>query len=231
VRWGIGDALIGLLIAQVAVIGGGAVALRAFGYVEDGFVDTAGIGLGVLTVLQMFLWLGYGGWTVAVSHLKGNGVVADYGWKFRRSDIWQGLLAGIGTQLLLVPAIYLFLFLFIGEQDVSEAARDLTERATTSLDVVLLVLIVAVGAPIIEELFFRGLLLRALQRRWGEWPAIIISTLVFAAVHFQTLQFPALALFGLLAGWLTVRSGRLGPAIWTHVGFNATTVSILLLVS
>ena len=39
----------------------------------------------------------------------------------------------------------------------------------------------------------------------------------------------ALVLFGLVAGWLTLRSGRLGPAIWTHVGFNGVTVLTLLL--
>lgn len=230
-RWGIGDSVLGLVIAQAAAIIGGAVILVSFGYVSDGELALDEVSLGMLTVLQAFLWIGYGGWPLLISRMKGNGPVADFGWKFRRSDLYQGLLVGAGLQLFAVPALYLFLFLFIGEQDVSEAARGLTDMAAGPVDVVLLILIVVVGAPVVEELFFRGLLLRSVERRFGPWPAIIVSSLVFAAVHFQLLQFPALALFGLLAGWLTIRSGRLGPAIWAHVGFNGVTVAILLTIS
>ena len=226
-----GDSLLGLVIAQAAAIIGGAIILVSFGYVSDGELALDEVSLGMLTVLQAFLWIGYGGWPLLISRTKGNGPVADFGWKFKASDLYQGLLVGAGLQLFAVPALYLFLFLFIGEQDVSEAARGLTDMAAGPVDVVLLILIVVVGAPVVEELFFRGLLLRSVERRFGPWPAIIVSSLVFAAVHFQLLQFPALAMFGLLAGWLTIRSGRLGPAIWAHVGFNGVTVAILLTVS
>src|SRR5690606_26443958 len=114
-----------------------------------------------------------------------------------------------------VNAIYRFLDIFVGDLDVEGPARELTEMARSPVDAILLVLIVAVGAPVIEELFFRGLLLRSLERRVGSRVAIAGSALVFAAVHFQVVQFPALVMFGLVTGWLTVRSGRLGPAIWT----------------
>jgi uncharacterized protein len=40
-----------------------------------------------------------------------------------------------------------------------------------------------VCAPAVEELMFRGLLLRALMTRFGFWPAAIVSTGIFAAVH------------------------------------------------
>jgi uncharacterized protein len=173
----------------------------------------------------MFLWLGYGGWTgrrgPAVA--RATGLVADFGWKFRPPTS-PGSPHRCRPQLLAVPAIYLpILFLFIGEQDVSEAARELTDRATP-LGGVLLVLVVVVGAPVVEELFFRGLLLRG-SNAVGRWPAVIISSIVFGLVHFQLVQFPALVMFGLLAGWLTVRSGSPRPAIWAHVGFNGVTVA------
>jgi phosphatidylglycerol:prolipoprotein diacylglycerol transferase len=38
----------------------------------------------------------------------------------------------------------------------------------------------------------------------------------------------ALFVFGLVVGYLVQRTGRLGPAWWTHVGFNATTVVVLV---
>lgn len=231
VRWGIPDSIIALLLAQVASAIGGFALLVALGYVENGTIDLGAVPWSVLLLLQAFLWAGYGGYTVIAARVKGNGVVADFGWKFRVPDLWQGLLVGFGAQIIAVPIIYVIVFYFTGELDVSEAARELTDRATTPLDIVILVVIVAVGAPIIEELFFRGLLLRSIQRRFGNAPALIGSSLIFAVVHFQIVQFPALLMFGFLAGWLTLRSGRLGPAIWAHVGFNAVTVVALLAVS
>ena len=93
---------------------------------------------------------------------------------------------------------------------------------------VLLIVVVVFGAPVVEELFFRGLALRAFERRLGRWVGLVVSSLVFGLVHFQPLQFPALVMFGLIAGWLAQRDGRLGRAIWAHVGFNTWTVGLLL---
>ena len=111
--------------------------------------------------------------------------------------------------------------------DVAADARDLVDKAD-GLGVVLLIVVVVFGAPVVEELFFRGLALRAFERRLGRWVGLVVSSLVFGLVHFQPLQFPALVMFGLIAGWLAQRDGRLGRAIWAHVGFNTWTVGLLL---
>jgi uncharacterized protein len=80
-----------------------------------------------------------------------------------------------------------------------------------------------VGAPIIEELFFRGLVLRS-GRSISSSFGVVLSAVLFAAVHLQALQFPALAAFGALCAVLTIRYDRLGPATWLHVGFNGATM-------
>ena len=55
----------------------------------------------------------------------------------------------------------------------------------------LLVLIVGVGAPIVEEIFYRGLLFRSIENRFGTWPGIIGSGVIFGSSHLrQWLQFP-----------------------------------------
>lgn len=228
VRWGIGHALLALVVAYGAVLVA-TVALLAI-MAEPGreaeFLDDASIG--VLLVTQASLWVGYVGVTLWTSHSAGAGPRRDFGWRFAPRDWYQGLILGVGLQVIAVPVIYLVIFLFTERRDVSEAARDLTSIVNSPLDAVMLVLVVAIGAPLVEELFFRGLLLRSLQRRFGTTVAVIGSSVVFAAIHMQLLQFPALLMFGLVAALLTVRSGRLGPAIWTHVGFNAVTVLALL---
>jgi membrane protease YdiL (CAAX protease family) len=60
---------------------------------------------------------------------------------------------------------------------------------------------------------------------------VVVTSLIFGAVHFQWLQFPALALAGLLFGVLAERYGRLGPAIAAHMVFNLTAVVTLLATS
>jgi membrane protease YdiL (CAAX protease family) len=222
-RWGIGDALLGLLIAQVANVVAALVYLGISG--RDSLDD---LSVTVLVLLQLSLWVGYGLWPVYVSTSKGSGLARDFGWRVKSEDTYQGVLFGVALQLLGVSAIYLFLMLFFGDLDVGDAARELTDLAVSPFDLVLLGLIVVVGAPVVEELFFRGLVLRSLERRWGSKVAIAVSSVVFAGVHFQVVQFPALLMFGLVAGWLTVRSGRLGPAIFAHVGFNGVTMVILV---
>jgi len=88
--------------------------------------------------------------------------------------------------------------------------------------------VVVIAAPIVEELFFRGLVLRSLERRVGTRWAIVASAALFGAAHLEPLQFPALFLFGLVAAVLTVRSGRLGPSTMAHVAFNGIAVFNLL---
>lgn len=230
-RWGVGDAIIGLVLAQVSAVVGVVVVVAVAGGRDRAADVLDEFSIGTLVVLQAFLWVGYGGWTLFVASRKGQGVVRDYGWRFTGADVVQGLLIGVAAQVVAVQAAFRFLFLLFGEWDVSESARNLTDMATGPLDVVLLVLIVVVGAPIIEELFFRGLLLRSLERRWGTTVAVVGSSAVFAAVHLEPRLLPGHLIFGFLAAWLTIRSGRLGPAIWAHVGFNGVTVAVLLAAS
>jgi membrane protease YdiL (CAAX protease family) len=95
--------------------------------------------------------------------------------------------------------------------------------------VILLILIVGICAPVVEEIFYRGFFQEALRKRGLPAAAAIgINALVFGLSHGQLLQLPALVLFGLVAGILAHRSGRLGPAIAAHVAFNMVTVVALL---
>ena len=149
------------------------------------------------------------------------------GLTLERRDILSGLAIGVFAQALLVPAIYAPILFFRDDLGVAADARDLVDKAD-GLGVVLLIVVVVFGAPVVEELFFRGLALRAFEQRLGRWVGLVASSLVFGLVHFQPLQFPALVMFGLIAGWLAQRDGRLGRAIWAHVGFNAWTVGLLL---
>ena len=134
------------------------------------------------------------------------------------------------SQLVFVPLLYWLLSIVSRHVD-GERARpsSLTDRAAAARACVLLVLLVVVGAPIIEELFFRGLLLRSIQARWNDSLALVASRRPVRPRPLRAAAAPRRwSLFGLVAGYCAQRTGRLGMSILAHAGFNATTVVLLL---
>jgi hypothetical protein len=88
---------------------------------------------------------------------------------------------------------------------------------------------------VVEELLFRGALLRALLRRTTPAGAIFVSAMVFALVHplgdpevGSVIVVPAILALGLVSGYLAVRSGNLSRSIMLHMGFNLLTVALVL---
>lgn len=225
VRWGIGDALLGTLLTLLVPT------LVAVVLTVSGRTDLDDLSLGSTALLQVPLWAGLLGAPLWATHVKGRRSLAeDFGLHMRWTDIPLGIATGLGAQLagaLLVRLLYQLLGIDLDK--VGTSAEVLTASATDVVGVVLLVAIVAVAAPLFEELFYRGLWLRSLERRWGTASAVVASSVLFGAIHLQRYDFPVLVCFGLVVAVLTVRTGRLGPAIWAHVAFNLSAVIALLL--
>jgi uncharacterized protein len=226
-RWGLGDVVLGLVLAY-----GLSIFVSLVVAIVTGPIDEDELSLGAFALLQIPLWAGFAGATVYAARRKGSGSLAtEFGLRMERVDIPVGVACGIVTQLVLIPLLYLPLLRLLDEnsESVEREARKLTDRADDPLGVIILVIVVVVIAPIIEELFYRGLLMRSLEHRFGPGWALVGSSVVFGAAHFQPLQLIALIVFGLVAGTLAQRTGRLGPSIFAHMGFNGITVLALLL--
>ena len=186
--------------------------------------------LWTLPVGQIGLWGGFALTTLVAGTLRGTGLRRDFGLSMKASDVPVGLLVGVFAQIAVVWLIYAPFQQFF-DFDVSEAAREITDRAATGSDIAFLALGVVIGAPIFEEIFFRGLVLQAFERKWGAVAGVLASSALFGAVHLQLLQFPALMAFGVIAAVLVRRYQRLGPAIWAHIGFNLVAVITLVWVA
>ncbi|MCR4919880.1 MAG: CPBP family intramembrane metalloprotease [Prevotella sp.] len=110
--------------------------------------------------------------------------------------------------------------------------------------------VIAVLAPVCEELVFRGAVLRALLR-WlnpqrvccdsaavkdgsavyvgltrSQWAAVGLSAVFFALVHGNPAQMPHAFMIGVLMGWLFARTGSVVPGLVLHVTNN--TLAYLL---
>lgn len=192
--------------------------------------DDVEITIGALVANSALLWLFLIGVPAFATRVKGNGLVRDLGLRFAPVDAgWFAV--GVALQAVVVPALYwpVFRLTEVTSDDVSSDARELVDAASGP-GIAVLVLVVCIGAPFAEELFFRGLLLRSLEKRWGVGVAVVGATVVFAVSHFQGIQFAALLVFGAVASLLAVRTGRVGAPIACHAGFNAWTVFQLLVV-
>ena len=75
---------------------------------------------------------------------------------------------------------------------------------------------VAVIAPIVEELIFRGIILQGLRRNYNAFIAVFMSALLFSLFHLNPWQMPATFLLGLLLGWLMVMNNNILLSILGH---------------
>jgi len=168
---------------------------------------------------------------LVVSYVRGQRSLArDFGfYGFLVDLIW--FPAGFGLQvvgsIVLLPITRL-----AGEREAPQQLVQVLQHTSVWQRVPLVVCVVFI-APVIEELMFRGILLRSLQR-WVRVPiAILITAVIFALFHLgdanAVLVLPVLLAVGILAGWLATRTGRLGPSIALHAGFNFTAVLLLFL--
>jgi uncharacterized protein len=223
-RWGLLDAL----VTWLAGMAGGFITVTLV-LLATGAETMEEVSLGAFALAQSGLWAGLLVMVVLISHLKGMGPVRDYGLQIRLRDVPVGVVCGFGGQML-INLLYLPVVEWtdITSEDISEVAESLTDRADGIGSILLLTLIVGIMAPIVEEIFYRGMVQRAMERRWGPTPGLLAASLIFGLVHFQPLLLPGLAVAGLIFGLLAQRARRLGPAIVAHMAFNMTTVVALV---
>ena len=158
----------------------------------------------------------------------GRGLAVEVGLRLRAVDV----AAGAVLALVAVPVLGILIGVLVAAgllelRDVDNTSL-LFAGAERGTDFLLVAASAALLAPLWEEVLFRGLLLRSLGRRLGTVPAVVLSSVAFGLLHAQPGRGFALVLvtgaLGVLFAVVTVRAGRLGPAIVAHAVFNGTTV-------
>ena len=82
------------------------------------------------------------------------------------------------------------------------------------------VVVAVIGAPLIEEIVFRGIVFRSLRRVSPPWVAILVSSVLFGLYHMNTVQIVYATLMGLVAGIIYEKSNNLLFPILVHVANN-----------
>jgi CAAX protease family protein len=91
------------------------------------------------------------------------------------------------------------------------------------------VLVIALVAPVTEELFFRGFVFAGLRSRWPLWPSAVAVGLIFGIVHAPTglTAVVPLAGLGVALCWLYNRTGSLWPCVTAHVVNNSLALLVV----
>jgi len=217
-RWGLWDVTGGLIAAFVVSI------LVAVALV---LLD-APISVQVLVGITV-PWLVLAGWPLLTTAVRGNGPVIDLGLRLTWRDVGWAALGGV-VALLTAGVAASVTQLFV--PDLTSTAADAAGEIQDSgrLVIVTFALMVMVGAPIVEELFFRGLFYGAVRKAGVSalWTIVITAT-VFAGFHIEPLRFFVLLPTGLVLGWVRWKTGSTAAAMVTHGVVNAPGAVLLLL--
>ena len=166
-------------------------------------------------------WIGLAGWPLLATRLKGDGPVRDLR---LRLDL-RGALIGVGYGVVGVvgAGIVAVLQQKVTGHDISARAVDAFDSVDKANPVPLLLfaILAGFGAPIVEEIAFRGLLFGALEKRgMPTLASVLITSVGFAVFHFEPSRFLLLLPIAFALTLARARTGSTGSSIVAHMTVN-----------
>jgi uncharacterized protein len=238
-RWllyALGGFLVGEVVASIFGVVSGDIAGKSAAQMAVISAESVPPEWYVVTTL-IGLWFGFLGAPWLASRTQGTRhFLADIGLRFRWIDL-VGIVIGFAAQLVIAVLYAPF------QHDITNYNAPTQKLTGSSHGVGFLVIALATVllAPLMEELFFRGLLFKALvrlftpsqgavttARRAGVVLAVIADGLLFGLAHGEWVQLAGLALFGMVLAGISYRTGRLGMNFVSHASFNLVAVISIL---
>ena len=137
-------------------------------------------------------------------------------------DIGMGVIIGF----VLNPVLS-YIMAATSLNQLSETTNILFENMFENTHFVVLLIGMAICAPIVEELMFRGVIQSSLNKVFKPSIAIIVQAVLFGAYHGNLQQFIYATMIGILFGIMRHWSKSLWTVIAAHVGFNASAVILV----
>jgi len=140
----------------------------------------------------------------------------------------SGLVTYLGAFFAVAPVVVLLWEAFSGHEPTApeQIPTDLSGGALVLLSVVVLV-----GAPVAEELFFRGFLFRALRARRSFVVSAVVSGAAFGLVHYLNgnwILVPIMFFVGIALAWIYERRGSILAPMAAHFTFNVIGLTVIL---
>ena len=142
--------------------------------------------------------------------------------RFRLRWLWISLAVVLATTIV---AVAVEPFLHGGEdQGFAVDHWEPQHAGAFAANIVVLILL----GPFAEELFFRGLGVRALML-YGGVMAVLVTGVIFGLVHGVLGALPPLVLFGIGLAWVRLRSASIWPSFIGHATYNGLGVLVLVI--
>lgn len=191
----------------------------------------------LILVSALILWAGLGAALLYVTLVRGSrSFVVDYGLRFRWVDIPLGVAGWIAGRLLGAVMVVPIIAVWPDLEPTDEGIYG--DGSISPATWVVLAIVVCIGAPFVEELFFRGLVQTRLVDRYGAFAGITVTSVLFGAAHLIGWVGPITFVYaiaitgaGIVLGLLRHLTGRLGPAILAHGFFNAQALVVVALLA
>ena len=176
-------------------------------------------------------WVALGGWPLLATRIKGYGPVQDLALRVT----WRaaGIGVAFGAAGLLTASLVLSLQDAITRTQPDSRAADVAHDyvAAAPLALALFALATAFGAPVVEELAFRGLTYGSFLKR-GVTPvwSVVGTTAMFAVFHFEPARLLVLAVLGGWIGAVRMVTGSTTASMVAHMTVNIPgAIGILLM--
>lgn len=218
--WGLGDvaATLGLTILLGALVASAVAALAPAP--SHGAGNGAGQAWGSVALLVV-PWLALAGWPLLASVRKGDGPRRDYGLTLTWSTAATGVVGGLCG---LCAAIVVGLAQQALTHTTLNSAVGTIASTTTSASAAALAVLAACaafGAPVVEELAFRGLTYGALLKRGiGPRGSVVAVTVLFAVFHFEPSRILVLLVLGATLALVRMWTGSTAASMVAHVTVN-----------
>ena len=173
----------------------------------------------VVVLLQVLPYLIPGACVVLIGKIGGINVMPSLKLNHRRTI---GFVITMSVAATLMSFLINCVIAAIGGDSYYRAVNYATEIEGTSF---LLVLAVVILPAIFEEIFFRGVFMKALSRG-GELTALVISALCFAMCHGSLYNFAGPFAAGLIYGYMVYALDSIWPAIFAHLINNVLNMSV-----
>lgn len=122
---------------------------------------------------------------------------------------------GLGIGCTLITNVVKSLIEQISGLSIGNRVADMMQKSSPTM----MIIFVAILAPVCEELIFRGIFISRL-RAYGDKTAIIYTAILFGLFHTNFMQIPMAIAVGLVLGYAVVKTNKLRYSIILHMVMN-----------